>query len=106
MPKFRNYNQLLKSRGYEALIKNEYKGTDLYIKIHATNEITCRVVKDSHGKAQTMMFEINQYKKPTNFEEFKKSEFDREYLWREANKIHEAFEELKVLKSPKYIYKF
>ncbi len=102
--KVRRYDELLRARGYEALIKNEYKGTDLYIKIHATNEITCRVEKDSHGKAQTMMFEINQHKKPKDFEEFKKSEFDREYLWREANKIHEYFEQLKQMKSPKHIY--
>lgn len=102
--KAKNYSQILKARGYEPAIINKYQGTDLYIKVHTTNEIICRVEKDSHGKAQTMMFEINQYKKPKDFEQFKKSEFDREYLWREANKIHEAFEQLKQMKAPKHIY--
>ncbi len=104
--KAKNYSQILKARGYKPVLINEYQGTDLYRKTHATNEVICSVEKDSHGKAQTMTFEINQYKKPQDFEQFKKSEFDREFLWREANKIHEAFEQLKQMKAPKHLYCF
>ena len=102
--KVRRYDELLRSRGYKIVKHNNYQGTDVYEKEHSKNLIRCYIEKDSHGKAQTMSFNISQKNIPMTFEDFKTQEFDREYLWREANKIHECFEQLKQMKSPKHIY--
>ena len=102
--KVRRYDELLRARGYKCVGHNDYQGTDVYEKEHSKNTIMCYVNKDTHGKAQEMTFIIYNFTNPENFEDFKKIEFDREYLWREANKIHECFEQLKQMKSPKHIY--
>ncbi|MBP5468172.1 MAG: hypothetical protein J6Z11_02885 [Candidatus Riflebacteria bacterium] len=108
--KVRRYDELLRSRGYKCIQHQDYCGEDVYIKKHSKNVIKCFVQKDSHGKAQTMTFKFlthqfeNMNPDELTFEYFKEQEFDREYLWREANKIHECFEQLKQMKSPKHIY--
>lgn len=102
--KVRRYDELLRARGYKCVGHNDYQGTDVYEKEHSKNLIRCYIEKDSHGKAQTMSFNISQKNIPMTFEDFKTQEFDREYLWREANKIHECFELLRQMKSPKHVY--
>ena len=112
--KARRYDEILRARGY-TLIENlrgnmdlptTYKRIDVYEKKHKHNKIWCSVTIDSHGKAQEMKFSFIHSSSPDNMEEFKKIEIDRQYLYIEAMKIHEAFELLKVKKSPKYIYCF
>ena len=109
--KVRRYDELLRSRGYKIVEHNKYQGQDIYYKQHKYNEIVCVVRKDSHGKAQDMRFMLTrrwhdraEFEVYEPFEQFKTIEFDREYLWREANKIHECFEQLKQMKSPKHVY--
>lgn len=103
--KVRNYGQLLKARGFKCMERSEYQGINVYTKEHKFNKIVCYVEKDTHGKGQTMTFNIyNTLKTPKDMVEFKEQEFDRGYLVKEATKIHEAFEQLKLLKSPKHIY--
>lgn len=108
MPKFKRFDEVLRSRGYKAVNQVKYQGTNVYLKTHLYNAVICEVVKDSHGKAQEMAFTFVGGKKTPakDIQTFKEVEGDREYLTKEALKIHEAFEELKNLKSPKYIYKF
>ena len=101
--KIRNYRQLLEYRGYHCKVYNKYAGEDIYIKTHTDNVVHCKVRKDSHGKAQTIMF-IIESTKPTDIEKLKLVEFDRSYLVTEILKIHEAFKTLKDMKSPKHIY--
>ena len=105
--KAKNYNQILKSRGYVVRERSNYQGQNVFVKEHLFNKVVCIAEKDSHGKGQTMMFNIyGTLRTPTNMEEFKKANLDREFLYREALKIHEAFEQLKQLKSPKHLYCF
>ena len=105
--KAKNYNQILRARGYRARELSDYEGICVYEKTHMFNKIVCYVRKDNHGKGQEMTFAIyNTTKSPQDMIEFKSAEFDRSYLVEEAKKIHEAFETLKILKSPKYIYCF
>lgn len=100
-----NYQQLLKARGYKCRERSEYQGISVFEKQHIFNKIVCTVVKDSHGKGVEMTFSAyNTTRTPKNMYEFKEAEFDRSYLVMEANKIHDAFEELKTKKSPKHIY--
>ncbi|MBR4378262.1 MAG: hypothetical protein IKP50_05240 [Bacilli bacterium] len=110
MPKFRNYNQVLKSRGYKVFEPSysKYGGEIMFVKEHKYNRITCFVEKDTHGKGQRISFTIlsQLVLLRDDPEKAKECKNDYEYLLIEANKIYEAFEELKVLKSPKYIYKF
>ena len=110
MPKFRNYNQVLKSRGYKIFEPSysKYSGETMFIKKHQYNEIHCYVQKDTHGKGQSINFVIlsKLVLLRDDPEKAKVCQNDYEYLKMEANKIYEAFEELKNLKSPKYIYKF
>jgi hypothetical protein len=106
--KAKNYNQVLRARGYKARELSEYEGICIYEKEHIFNKIVCYVKKDSHGKGQEMTFQIytGLCRSPQNMEEFKSAEFDRGYLVKEAEKIHQAFEELKTLKAPKHLYCF
>ena len=105
--KAKNYNQVLKNRGYKVRELTEYAGTCIYVKEHTFNKVVCTVVKDPHGKGQEMTFAIyNTLRTPKDMLEFKEAEFDRSYLVMEAEKIHNAFEELKKLKSPKHLYCF
>ena len=105
--KAKNYNQVLRARGYRARELSEYQGQCVYVKEHLFNKIVCTVEKDSHGKGQTMTFNIySTLRIPKNMEEFKSAEFDRGYLVKEAEAIHKAFEELKTLKAPKHLYCF
>jgi hypothetical protein len=54
-----------------------------------------------------MTFNIySTLKTPQDMVEFKEQEFDRSYLAKEANAIHDAFEKLKELKAPKHLYCF
>jgi len=106
--KAKNYEQVLRARGYKCAQRTKYQGKSVYLKAHLYNAVVCEVIKDSHGKAQSMSFQmIGGTKTLTgDIEEFKKAEFDREFLAREAIKIHEAFEQLKQLKAPKHLYCF
>jgi len=102
-----NYNQVLRARGFKARELSKYQGLNVYEKEHKFNKIVCTVIKDSHGKAQSMTFNIyNTLKTPKTMEEFKEQEFDRGFLVKEANVIHAAFEKLKGMKRPKYLYCF
>ena len=105
--KAKNYNQVLRARGYRARELSEYQGQCVYVKEHMFNKIVCYVTKDGHGKGQTMMFTIyNTTRTPQDMVEFKAAEFDRGYLVKEAEAIHKAFEELKNMKAPKHLYCF
>ena len=102
-----NYRQVLKARGYKVEESCKYQGLSVFEKEHHFNRIVCYIEKDSHGKAQTMTFNFYCTPRfPTNITEFKEQEHDRNYLFKEAVRIHEAFEELKAKKSPKYVYCF
>lgn len=90
------FDRLLKSRGYQPRIRAKYKGVSSYSKEHLYFEIVCYVEKDSHGKGQTMSFNIyDASRTPQNMDEFRIAEFDRAYLVKEANIIHSEFEALK-----------
>lgn len=103
--KAKNYNDILRARGFKCMERSDYQGINVYTKEHKFNKVVCYVEKDTHGKGQTMTFNIyNTLKTPKDMVEFKEQEFDRGYLYKEATKIHEAFEQLKLLKSPKHIY--
>ena len=105
--KAKNYNQVLRARGYRARELADYEGICIYEKAHKFNKIVCYVKKDSHGKGQEMTFNIySTSKTPQDMVEFKEQEFDRGYLVKEAEAIHKAFEELKTLKAPKHLYCF
>ena len=101
--KVRRYDELLKARGYKVVEHTDYQGTNLFVKKHTYNTITCQVIKDTHGKAQTMSFVITS--QISNDSEIQKQiDLDTKYLSTEANKIHECFELLRQMKSPKHIY--
>ena len=103
--KANNYFTLLRQRGYKCRERSEYQGTNVFVKEHIFTKIICTVTKDSHGKGVEMTFSAyNTMRTPKDMYEFKSAEFDRSYLVKEAEKIHEAFEELKSQKSPKHIY--
>ena len=106
--KVKNYHQVLRARGYKARELSEYAGTNIFEKEHLYNKIVCTVVKDSHGKGQTMTFNIyNTLRVPKTMNEFHDAEFDRSFLVKEAKVIHEAFEKLRDMKGPvKYLYCF
>lgn len=104
--KAKNYRQILNARGYKALSGTKYAGNSEFEKRHKYNLVICTVTKDAHGKGTAIRFSIWPAKTPMNMNEFKEAEFDRQYLAKEAEKIYEAFEELKKLKSPKHIYCF
>ena len=105
--KARRYDDILRARGFKTRERTDYQGVNIYEKEHKFNKVVCTVVKDTHGKAQVMLFNIyHTLRFPQSMEEFKEQEFDRDYLYKEATKIHEAFEQLKQLKSPKHIYCF
>lgn len=105
--KARRYDDILRARGFKVRERTDYQGTNIYVKEHLYNKVVCTVIKDSHGKAQSMNFNIyNTLRTPKDMIEFKEAEFDRSYLVKEAQKIHEAFETLKAMKSPKHLYCF
>jgi len=105
--KAKNYNQVLRARGYKARELSDYSGYCVYEKTHTFTKMVCYVKKDTHGKGQEMTFTAyNTLRTPQNMEEFKSAEFDRSYLVKEAEKIHEVFEELKSMKAPKHLYCF
>ena len=106
--KARRFDDVLRYRGYKCRERSEYQGVNIYEKEHLYNKVVCTVVKDSHGKAQSMTFNIyNQINRiPKDMVEFKEAEFDRSYLVKEAQAIHEAFEKLREMKGPKHLYCF
>lgn len=106
--KAKRFDEVLRARGYRCVEQVRYQGTNVYIKTHLYNAVVCEVKKDTHGKAQEMNFTfIGGKKTPAkDIQTFKEVEGDREYLAKEAVKIHECFEQLKQLKSPKHIYCF
>jgi len=105
--KLSNYHQTLKARGYKVRELSEYQGINVFEKEHKFNKIVCTVVKDTHGKGVEMTFNIYPtLTTPKDMVEFKEQEFDRSYLVKEATVIHQAFEELKTLKSPKHVHYF
>ena len=99
--KVRNYGQLLKARGYQAVEQTKYQGTNTFVKSHKYWDSYCLIKKDTHGKGQSIVFYINSNQVPKDMAEFKDAEFDRSYLVKEATKINEIFEELKSKKAPK-----
>lgn len=105
--KVRNYRQVLKARGFKCREQSKYQGLNVFEKEHLYNKVVCTVIKDTHGKAQSMTFNIyGTLRTPKDMVEFKEAEFDRSYLVKEANVIHDAFEKLKEMKSPKHLYCF
>lgn len=107
--KFKDYAQILRARGFKARELSKYQGQNIYEKEHKYNKVVCTVIKDTHGKAQEMTFNIYPtLENPVfNMEQFKEAEFDRGFLLKEINIIHAAFEKLKAMKRPmKYIYCF
>lgn len=105
--KAKNYDQLLKARGFKCTFHTKYQGVNVYEKEHKFNRSVCYVKKDTHGKGQEMTFDIYRTSASVqNIDEFKEKEFDRSYLVKEAIAIHEAFENLKNLKAPKHLYCF
>ena len=105
--KARRFDEVLRARGYKCRERSDYQGLNVYVKEHKYNKIVCTVVKDSHGKAQSMTFNIyGTLKVTSDMTEFNEQDFDRSYLAKEANAIHEAFEKLKEMKSPKHLYCF
>jgi len=105
--KAKNYTQVLKARGFKCRERSDYQGLNVFEKVHRFNKVVCTVIKDTHGKAQAMTFNIyNTLQTPKDMVEFKEAEFDRSYLVKEAEAIHKAFEELKQMKAPKHLYCF
>ena len=108
--KAKNYGEILKARGFKLIdfTYTKYQGTNVFVKEHKYNRITCYVEKDSHGKGQNMSFSIVSQlmllkQEP---EAAKQCKSDYEYLVQEANKIYKAFEQLKNMKAPKHLYCF
>ena len=108
MPKFRRFDEVLRNRGYKQLDQHNDKNiVVIYEKKHLYNTVTIEVWKDSHKKGQKMTISIKSDAKPMeDMEKFKLANLDREYLVREAMKIHDCFEQLKQMKSPKHLYCF
>jgi hypothetical protein len=107
--KARRFDEILRARGFKCRERPTatYAGKCVYVKEHLYNKIVCEVDMDTHGKGQNMMFNIyGTLRTPTDMEEFKKANLDREFLYREALKIHEAFETLKQMKGKKHLYCF
>ena len=103
--KVKSYNQLLRARGFKTRELSTYQGVNVFEKEHLYNKIVCTVIKDTHGKGIEMTFNIySTLRTPKDMVEFKEAEFDRSYLVKEAQVIHNAFEQLKVLKAPKHIW--
>ncbi len=101
--KVKDYRQLLKARGYKVLRQTKYQGANVYIKEHKYNVSTCTIIKDTHGKGQSIEFAITS-QISLDPEIKKEINFDASYLSMEAGKIIEAFVKLKEMKAPKYIY--
>lgn len=99
--KVKDYRQLLKARGYHVVEQTKYQGTNTFVKSHKYWNSYCVIEKDTHGKGQSIIFNITNNQFPKDMVEFKDAEFDRSYLAKEATKIHETFEELKSKKAPK-----
>ena len=73
--KAKNYNQVLRARGYKARELNKYEGICVYEKVHKFNKIVCYVKKDSHGKGQEMTFNIyGTVTTPKDMVEFKEGD--------------------------------
>lgn len=123
--KARNYNELLKARGYKKVSempdhivrnkqtgelefnKHTYASLITYEKKHKYYKVRCYIKTDTHGKAQEMEMVISSNLKMThNIEEFKQAHFEYDYLAQEVVKIYDCFEQLKQMKSPKHIYCF
>lgn len=101
--KVRNYGQLLKARGYHVVEQTKYQGANVYVKKHKYNVATCTVIKDMHGKGQSIEFAITS-QISLDPEIKKQINFDASYLDLEAGKIIEAFVKLREMKAPKHIY--
>ena len=116
--KARNYAQVLKARGYKRTMTDyvmsqvyrwDYQDGKIvvYVKEHKYNKARIVIWKDSHKKGLTFEASIfTTADASKSIEDFKQAEFDRQYLATEVIKIHEAFEQLKQMKSPKHIYCF
>jgi len=103
--KVKDYRQLLSARGFKCREQSKYQGLNVFEKEHLYNKIVCTIIKDTHGKAQSMTFNIYHTQRlPKDMDEFKAQEFDRSYLVKEAQKIHDSFVELRNKKAPKYIW--
>ena len=90
------FDRLLKQHGYKEVSHSKYEGECVYEKNHLYTKIICTVKKDSHGKAQEMIFRAVEGRKiPKDMYQFKEAEFDRGYLVQEADLIHKAFEDLR-----------
>ena len=101
-----NYRQVLKARGYHVVERTKYQGRNIFVKSHKYWNSYCIIEKDTHGKGQSIIFNITNNQFPKDMVEFKEAEFDRSYLIKELNVINDAFEKLKEMKSPKHLYCF
>ena len=116
--KARNYAQVLKARGYKRTMTDyvmsqvyrwDYEAGQIvvYVKEHLYNKVRIVIRKDSHKKGLTFEASIfTTAEASKSLENFKKAEFDRQFLATEIIKIHEAFDQLKQMKAPKYLYCF
>ena len=98
----RNYAQLLKARGYKVVQHTDYQGVNIFVKKHKYNTVTCTVVKDTHGKGQSIDFAITSQisldpviKKEINF--------DADYLQKEVHMIGTSFMLLRDMTAPKHL---
>ena len=101
--KARHWRDILRYCGYETVQYSKYKGTCVYVKKHTRTTSTCTVIKDSHGKGQPITFAIASQR--SDDPEIKRIvDLDVGFLEQEAEKIVNAFRELKKMKSPKHIW--
>ena len=84
------YFSVLKKRGYKPYMIN--RTACVYIKNHKCNVGTITILKDSHCKGKTLLYEIKQIVKD-NGENL--SDFHKGYLEKEAEYILREFEKLR-----------
>ena len=84
------YFSVLRKRGYKPFMIN--RTACVYQKTHLCNVGTITILKDSHCKGKTLLFEIKQLIKDTGEN---LANFDKEYLIKEANWILRKFNELR-----------
>ena len=81
-----NYYSLLKKRGYYPFMVN--RKVCVYLKRHLKNIGTIIIIKDVHCKGITMLYQIKQIVKDNGSN---RSNFDKEYMEKEAQWILKKF---------------
>ena len=74
-----NYRQVLKARGYHMVERTKYQGRNIFVKSHKYWNSYCIIEKDTHGKGQSIIFNITNNQFPKDMVEFKEAEFDIKY---------------------------